>query len=171
MGTLTRDDYISRVSAKVAGGNAELKISDVVRCLPSDEAMARKRESLEAFQLDPDAGHDGLLIVVDLAEAKSLLGHCGFNTHNWHYDRIVGCVLVNLQRGRHEALSAALYRAYVDGSDSLSREDCAEKFIEDGLGWFRSAASIGRLLIGHNVRMTAQERAVFEQFPQQRTRA
>lgn len=84
-----------------------------------------------------------------------------FAVQNWHYDRTVQALLVNLRRGVHEALSAVLLQAYRPALVSHNPGTDAERFLDEGLGWFRSTSSLGRVLKGRKVRLTAQEQQAF----------
>jgi hypothetical protein len=116
---------------------------------------------MEAFCFDPELGRSGLLQIFPLEQAKEALDRPEFKTENWHYDRTAGVLLINLEMGVHEHLSAALYKAYKEPNTPWRIEQCAEQFIESGLGWFKSSSSYGRALKGKDVKLTFQETAVF----------
>jgi hypothetical protein len=105
----------------------------------------------------------GLVVIVPLEAAAQVLTAATYDVWNWHYDRTTQHLLVNLQRCRHELLSANLHKIYV-GSEQ-NTETAAERFIDEGLGWFKSSASRGRMLIGRNVTLTAPENLAFESVP------
>ena len=160
---LTRQDYLDRVSTRVTGARAQDRLDRVSLCLPTAEDEQRLREMLEGF-LHSTNGYAGLLRVVDLSEAKAVFTEPGFTIQNWHYDRLAQVVLFNLRRGRHEALSAALTQAYRPELATGKDDRDAEIFLDEGLGWFLSSSSLGRLLKGKQVQLTAQEKLVFSSF-------
>lgn len=158
---ITKQDYIERVLAKMKPRPDDPTCVErhLDICLPSDERMSSLTETMELFGLEPKDGRDGLLLCADISEAKSVLTGVKY-LHNWQYDRTTECLLINLNMGRHEHLSALLYKAYT-GEWGVSTYDAAELFITQGLGWFRSTTSHGRALKGRHVTINAQERAVF----------
>lgn len=158
---ITKADYLSKV-ASLAKARPDLdeRLAELGRVLGSDEDQARLKEMAEGFLIDVDNGYVGILLIVPLGQVHAILSSETFEVGNWHYDRTAECLLVNMRRGGHEHLSGALFKLYT-GSDDRT-ELAAERFIEDGLGWFKSSASYGRMLIGDLVRMTAQERAAFK---------
>jgi hypothetical protein len=159
---LSKDEYIDLVRARAAAGPyLEERLTLVRSKLPSDEREANLRETMEVFQFDPKSGRAGLLQIVPLGSAKAALERDGFKVENWHFDRTAGCLLINLQGGRHEALSAALYDAYRGSEPTRNLATSAELFIDEGLGWFRSSSSFGRALKGSGVKLTSQEETVF----------
>ena len=160
---LTRQDYLERVAARVTGARAQDRLDRVGSCLPTAEDEQRLREMLEGFQQSTN-GYAGLLRVVDLAQAKAVFTEPGFTIQNWHYDRTAQVVLFNLRRGRHEALSAALTQAYLPDLATGNDDRDAEIFLDQGLGWFLSTSSLGRLLKGKQVQLTTQEKLVFSSF-------
>lgn len=162
MNLLTQQDYLDRVASHLGASADPYCLKDLAVHLPSEESMARQRENLEGFLIDPQEGHAGLLELYDLADAQSALSRPGFKVQNWHYDRTAQVLLINLRRGVHEALSAALFRAYRPAPGRRrNHEEEAELFLSEGLGWFRSTSSLGRALKGEGVRLSAQERAAF----------
>lgn len=154
--TLSSNHYLQRV-AQVAGPEAAQRLE---RFLPTQADLERIRELLEAFGEQPP-GYPGLVKLYDLAHVQPALAQPPAMLLNWHYDRTVQVLLVNLRRGVHEALSAALLATYqptlVTGDVAVD----AERFLEQGLGWFRSTASRGRALKGEGVALNPQERLAF----------
>lgn len=141
-------------------------VSGLYTCFPKPDQMQDLREMVEEFGLDPDGGREGLVEIYPLAEAHAAFGRSGFKCYNWHYDRVAGYVIMNLRKGVHEHLSAALWQCahpeFTQPFVSIDEtEDMAEKFIEEGLGFFRSTASYGRAMKGKDVKLTAQEKTVF----------
>jgi hypothetical protein len=161
---LSKSEYLERVRQRAAPGpNVDQRIAAVQRCLPTDESEENLRDTMDTFGFDPACGRAGLLEIVPLPSAKAALAREDFKVENWHYDRTAGCLLINLRSGRHESLSAALYTAY-RAEDTFSRvemERAAERFIDEGLGWFKSSSSFGRALKGKAVQLTVDEAAVF----------
>lgn len=165
---VSRSDYVARVRAAALARtrgeplNIESVDSDLdalIRLLGTDDDQERLRDITESFLVDTTRGYVGLLVIVPLEHVHAALTSNHFQASNWHYDRRARCLLVNMRMGRHEHLSALLNRLYQGSLDDT--EGSAERFIEDGLGWFKSSASFGRMLIGEGVRMDAQERAAF----------
>lgn len=162
MNTLSKQDYLNLIRQHARPhANLDDLIETVRGRLPSDESEQRLRESMEAFLFDPASGRAGIIEIVTLAGGARALTRPGFNVDNWYYDRTAGVILINVRAGVHEALSSTLYQIYRGGPVALKCEDAADKFIEEGLGWFRSASSYGRPIKGPEVKLTAQERAVF----------
>jgi hypothetical protein len=161
MTTLSKQDYLDlvRTYAKPQADLDDL-LAIVLGRLPSDESEERLRAAMEAFLFDPASGRAGIVDIVTLSGGAQALRRPGFHVHNWYYDRVSGAILINLRAGVHESLSAALYKVY-RGGQALSQEDASEKFITEGLGWFRSASSCGRALKGPEVKLNAQEKVVF----------
>ena len=146
--------------------NNEKALRDIKLCFPNEDEMTRIRELREDFGFDPNSGWEGLVEIYPLSEAKLALERPTFKVWNWQYDRITHHLIINLQKGRHEHLSSALWRlAHPEVGDRYigikETELNAEKFIEEGLGWFKSTASYGRALKGKNVKLTPQEKMVF----------
>lgn len=160
---LTRDDYLARVRLHVAATDPEA-IDDAVQSirwrLGSEKDDARLKQGLEAFLLDPENGHPGLVELYDIGQVRAALARTAFEFENWHYDRTAKVLLVNLRRGSHESLAGALYNAYRGRDAEHQVERAAEAFITEGLGWFMSSQS-RRPLRGASVRLDAQEKAAF----------
>lgn len=157
---MTGADYLARVAAHLSDEDSWL-LDVVTCCLPSSKGMESLTEMLEGFLFDPSEGHAGLLEVHPLDEVHDALSRPGFKVHNWHYDRMAEVLLVNLKRGVHEGLSAALTHVYLPATRSLSQELAAERFISAGLGWFRSTSSCGRALKNPDVILSQRERDAF----------
>lgn len=134
------------------------RLEELERILGGEEETERLQAIAESFLVDVSKGYVGISVIVPLKAVRSLLTS-DFEIGNWHYDRKAECLLVNLRRGRHEHLSAILHRLYVNTDNKI--ETAAEKFIDEGLGWFKSSASFGRMLLGEGVRLNAQEKAAF----------
>ena len=113
----------------------------------------------EAFMRDVDRGIAGIVWICRLNDVRQLLTNPALELENWHYDRTTQCLIVNLRRGRHERLSALLRELYRGTKGSQETE--AEAFLNEGLGWFLSSASCGRMLKGEDVKLNAQERIAF----------
>jgi hypothetical protein len=149
---------IVRAAAKPQPDLAE-RLEELDRILGGEEETERLRDMAKSFGgVDVSKGYVGISVIVPLKAIHSLLAS-DFKIGNWHYDRKAECLLVNLRRGRHERLSAVLHQIYVNTDNNT--ETAAEKFIDEGLGWFKSSASYGRMLLGDGVRLTAQEKAAF----------
>lgn len=160
---LTKQQYIDLVTSLAANPEAAESLHI---CLPTDEREERLKETLDCFGFDPSSGRSGILEIHPLSEAKAALTRENFSVENWHYDRTSGMLLINLERGVHEHLCARLYQIYKQGASTnwlgiKETELMAEKAIDEGYCWFRSSSSYGRALKGDNVKLTAQERAVF----------
>ena len=154
---LSSKHYLQRV-AQVAGLEAAQRLE---RFLPTQADLERIGELLEAFGEHPP-GYPGLVKLYDLSHAQAALAQPPAGLLNWHYDRTTQVLLVNLRRGVHEALSAALLATY---QPTLATGDVAvdaERFLKQGLGWFRSTASRGRALKGEGIALNPQERRAFE---------
>jgi hypothetical protein len=160
---LSTDEYLARVAEQIpASAEAEYRLDRIRSCLPSSKAMDRLRETLEGFLFEASSGHAGIVQIYDLRGVPAALNRKHFDVKNWHYDRTAAALLINLSRGVHESLSAALYIAYSADCDLyLDQSLAAEKFIDEGFGWFRSTSSYGRALKGKDVQLTAQERHAF----------
>jgi hypothetical protein len=130
-------------------------------CLPREDREADLRDMMEAFAMDPDQGRAGILEIYRLVDVREALSRPEFKVENWQYDRTAGMLLLNLNAGVHEHLSAVLYRAYKGGPILAKQKEAAEEFISEGLGWFRSSSSYGRALKGKDVRLNFQERKAF----------
>ncbi len=136
----------------------------VEHCFPSEERMNNIRNGMLAFCMDPRKGRDGLVEFYDISEAKKVLDDRNKNIYNWHYDRKASTLIVNLELGSHEHLCAALYNIYNNVDTGFIGKDfelAAEKFIDEGYGWFKSTQSYGRALKGKNVKLNTQEKRVF----------
>ena len=162
---LSKAVYLQRVTARARTQPcAEERLARLAALLGTPAEEARLLELVtELAGQDPARGHEGLCVIVPLESARGWLHHPTFTVRNWHYDRTAASVLLNLKRGRHESLSAVLHQLYVNSMDDTAT--AAERFLDEGLGWFRSSTSLGRLLKGRAVRMTAQERVVFGGIP------
>lgn len=161
---ITQAQYIARV--KKASKNPQ-HASSVKLALPTAERKKSLKDSCSAFGFDWKRGRSGIVEIHHLHEAKEALERPDFDIQNWHYDRTTECLLINLELGVHEHLSSSLYQCYVgpDAGEYTSMKkqaEYAERFIEQGLGWFRSTASYGRAMKGSGVVLNAQERAVFK---------
>ena len=157
---LSREDYCASLLAHDVSQEAA---ESVLRLLPDEARAADLREALEAMTPERlEQGYPGLLIMARLNGVDAWLRNPTVKLFNWHHDRTAGVFLGNLKRGVHEALSAALLRAYQpDLANGYYDADDAEAFLEQGLGWFRSSSSYGRMLKGENVVLTAQEKLAF----------
>lgn len=153
---LTYEDYLARVAQAASPERA----AAVERFLTSPAERERLQGLLEAFD-EGEQGYPGLVHVYDLAQTKSFFEQLPFAVQNWHYDRTAQAVLVNLRRGVHEALSATLLKVYRPELATPDHTKDAERFLDEGLGWFRSTSSLGRVLKGKKVRLTAQEQQAF----------
>lgn len=163
--TLTREEYLARVRAalpSIDSENADHLIARVALHLGTPEDEERIRQGMKAFLLDPEEGYAGLLKIYDLAQVRHVFTQSKLKLLNWHFDRRARVLLVNLRRGVHESLSAALFRAYADAPEGVSSQESeAEYFLIDGLGWFKSATSLGAALRGQDTVLDAQERMAF----------
>lgn len=157
---VTKEAYLDLVRSNAKQPLQENLIDEVLLCLPTDARTENIRTSMEAFCMDPLLGRAGLLEIYPLNEIREALDRPGFKAENWQYDRTTGMTLVNLAMGVHESLSAALYRVY-KGPSTKKSAFVAEQFIDEGLGWFRSASSHGRPLKGKEVKLTFQEKKAF----------
>ena len=156
---LSKSAYLEIVRATARPNpNLSERLEELDRILGGEEETERLRGIAEDFMIDVSKGYVGISVIVPLKSVRSLLAS-DFEIGNWHYDRKAECLLVNLRRGRHEHLSAVLHQIYVNTENNTER--AAEKFIDEGLGWFKSSASFGRMLLGDGVRLTAQEKAAF----------
>lgn len=161
-GFLTSSQCLERVAGGVKqGANTDLNLQLLSSLLGSKEDLARKTRGALAFGVPVERSYEGLPVFVPLCFAKTFFDS-GFSIFNWHYDRTVGVLIANLSRGRHEHFSGILFSLY--SGMVCEVEDGAEKFIALGYGWFKSSASSGRMLIGGEVVLDAQERAVFSEF-------
>lgn len=161
---LTREEYLHRVRRALPAHHA-VRASEIVeglrRRIGTLEDEEHLRRDIEAFLMDPEAGHVGVLEIYDIEHVRAALSRPGHQVHNWHYDRSTRALLVNLRRGSHERLSAALYDAYIGAVKGEDGETSAERFIAEGLGWFRS--SVGRAALrARLVILDAQERMAFQ---------
>lgn len=160
---ISRAEYVARARTKAKKGLSqdalEERVSALLSVLDTKEREVRVREIAESFLVDVEQGYEGILLIVPLSSVKKVLEADSFKAANWHYDRTAGVMLVNMNRGRHEHLSGVLHQLYVGTDPQI--ESAAEKFIDEGLGWFKSSASFGRMLKGENVKMNAQERTAF----------
>lgn len=157
---LSYDDYLARV-----GHHATPEAVDGVRrFLTSKADRERLEEMLEAMH-GGEQGYPGLVHVFDTSQIKAVLEHPPFAIQNWHFDRSAGALLVNLRRGVHEFLSAALLHAYRPDRATGNCGVDAERFLDEGLGWFKSSSSLGRVLKGAGIVLTAQEKRAFSSQP------
>lgn len=154
--TLSYADYLQRVTQ----ASSEEAAGRLVRFFPTPADEERIEGLLEGFG-ESERGYPGLVHVYDLGQAKAFFESMPFAVQNWHYDRTAQALLVNLRRGVHEALSAVLLQAYRPALVSHNPGTDAELFLSEGLGWFRSTSSLGRVLKGQKVRLTAQEQQAF----------
>lgn len=159
--TISKESYLQKVRdlAVLSGEELHTCLANLTRYIGTAEEEARLAEIAEDFLVDVSKGYVGISLIVPLEGVYALLADDKFDISNWHYDRTAQCLLVNLRAGRHEALNAVLHRIYV--GCNLPEGLAAEKAIDEGLAWFKSSSSYGRMLIGQDVRMTAQERAAF----------
>lgn len=174
------DRYIRLVSVEAArrGVRDPEGIEWLKAYLNNKEKTASLLKSMEAFQIDPANGREGLLVIYPLSEVKAIFDIADnpkygdlpyFDLNNWVYDRVLGYVLVNMDMGSHEQVLALLAQAYTPelkrgyiGMKEMA--DYAEVYIEKGYGWKCSAGSYGRILKSPSVKMTAQEKMVFKDY-------
>ena len=157
-------EYLRCVSERAGVSADSPTLCGLERLFLSEQRLEALLLQLEGFGVNPGQGHPGLLKVCTLPQALVLFSNPHFQINNWHYDRTAGVVLVNLKRGVHESLSAQLLAVYQPSRTTPSVEENAERFIDEGLGWFVSSSSIGKLLKGPNVSMSAQEKTVFHRW-------
>lgn len=152
------------VTAAIAMRHPSVEESDgrwaLEHFIPTAESVEKLSALLEAFGEDLERGYEGLVRVVRLSELPNELRIRP--AKNWHYDRATGFLLVNLRRGKHESLMATLNYLYT--GQRLETAVASETYLNDGRGWFKSTASLGRALKGHNVRLSPTEARAFCDF-------
>jgi hypothetical protein len=155
----SKDAYLAKVLA-LAKPQPELqdRLSEIKRILGSAEETERLKDIVESFLIDTSEGCEGITALTPLEHVHKVLTS-EYKIKNWHYDRKAECLIINLRRGRHEHLSALLHQIYVNTDDTVVT--AAEKFIDEGFGWFKSSLSSGRALCGKYVKFTPQEKAAF----------
>lgn len=85
---------------------------------------------------------------------------------NWLYDRVTGIVVTNLGVGCHEGFAQVLYLLYTGKKEDVKKDmfkamrDDAALWAEEGMGFMLSTVS-SRIQKGANVKLSAQEKAVF----------
>jgi hypothetical protein len=162
---LPRAEFFARMRAALpacAVESPDEALRAIDRYIGTQEAVDRLREGLEAFTLDPTSGHVGMVEIYDLCNARAAMTRPGFVVCNWHYDRATRALLVNLRTGGHELLAATLFNVYSGRESWLNKEDGAECYVREGMGWAMSTASRHRRpLRGRRVVLDAQERMVF----------
>ena len=153
-------DYLKIVeSTSCVDSNSSFAFKSLKRILGSEEDLARIKEMADCFCIDVSKGYEGITLIVPLSKVDSFL-NSDTTIFNWCYDRLAGCLVANLKRGVHEYMCGNLYNLYL-GQD-LEVGHAAEKFIDDGLGWFKSTASLGRMLIGERTKMNTRESVAFK---------
>ena len=160
---LSRDEYLDRVRANVSAKDAEAAddaVESIRRRIGTEKEDARLKRGLEAFLLDLDGGHAGLVELYDIGQVRAALSRTAFGLDNWHYDRTSRALLINLRRGSHESLAGALFNAYRGRDAKRHIEQAAEFFVNEGLGWFMSSQA-HRPLKSARVRLDAQEKVAF----------
>lgn len=159
---MERQQYLNTVSQRSGFSLDSEPMRSLALLLPTDEEHQSQVDCLkDGFMLDPHSGHPGLVIYASLPEALKLFENPSFSIDNWHYDKTAGVVLINLRRGTHEFLSTALLALYLPSNASENQDKDAESFLHEGLGWFLSSSSFGKLMKSKNVSMSAQEKRVF----------
>lgn len=168
---LSEEEFFTRlervyVGALLYGEKAEFsRMRDLIKiCWDIEEgskAAARKRELYEIMS-DAPLKIPGFALFFDIGSAKGPV-----NDHDlmdsWIYDRATGTVILNVDRGAHESLLAKLYACQTGaelGMTITETDEMAERYVIEGRGFFLSSQA-RRPLKSKNVRLTAQEKAVF----------
>ena len=161
-------EYLERVKAQSIDDNLTEKLALLNDNFPNNNELENIIEHAECFLIDWKNGYLGIPEFYPLEEIKHFFSKTEREVHNWFYDRKAKVLLVNLRMSCHENIAAKLYNLYAnklnDPRSIEQIEDAAEALIDEGLAWFKSSSSYGRVLIGKNVKLTADEKLAFSTF-------